>query len=433
MDVELQDGSTQRLRIGFEKLYLNPLVALMLIMGTVSLALALYNLVGTAAALAVLALVLTLPSLLFFIESEGLKGGPNDYPTHIRIIQGIIDGTGDVPPHFLYHVSAIGLVKLLPQLNFKDVTLLLLIAANILTCVGIYAIFRLLIGNRPDTNWKWTLIYLAIPLILFIGPINFITPVNLTSAYIFPNPPHNPTHMFMKPFAVGLFACLIALFRSVPKRWLLIIGIAVLTILATLAKPSFTLPLVPVMGLMLLGSFVHPLPFKRWELVAGVLLPAVIVLGWQYLFTYGPQQGNLYGETSSLKFAPLDLFLVYWGVPPTDIIAEIIISLVFPIFVYAAYWRRAWQDLTLNVAWLVFFAGEAMAFLLIESPHYGHGNMVWGGRIAALVLFVVSIAFFWGQNRHMLDKDKGFPRDVRFYGGLMLLALHILPNLRLLF
>ena len=155
------------------------------------------------------------------------------------------------------------------------------------------------------------------------------------------------------------------------------------------------------------------------------------MLGWQYLFTYGPQQANLYGEAAGIKFSPLELYLVYWEVPAANLIPELIISLIFPIVVYVMY-RRAWQDFVLNLAWLIFIAGQAMAFLLIESPHFGHGNMVWSGRITALVLFVVSIAFFLRQNKDLLDKDKGFPRDGRFYLGMLLLAIQIIPTLNLL-
>ncbi len=69
-----------------------------------------------------------------------------------------------------------------------------------------------------------------------------------------------------------------------------------------------------------------------------------------------------------------------------------------------------------------------MAYVLIESPNFDHGNMVWSGRITSLVLFAVSIAFFLCQNRDPLNKYVSFPRDWRFYLSVILLVLHIAPN-----
>jgi hypothetical protein len=428
MLVELQDGSTQELRIGFEKLFLNPIIGLLFIIGLVALTLSLYNLFGTWVAVAALIFALTVPTLLFHVISEGLKVGLNDYSSHIHIAEGIMDGSRSVPPHFLYHAAAIGWVDLFPGSTLKDATLVLMLAANILTGIGIYAIFRLMIGKRPDINWKWTLIYLAIPLLLFIGPIDFKTPI-LISARIYPNPIHSPTFIFLKPFVVGLFACFIALCRGVSKRWLLVAGMAALTILGSLAKPAYTLPLVPVIGLLLAASFVRPIPIKRWELIAGILLPAVLVLGWQYLFTYGPQQSNLYGTQASIKFMPLELYLGQWQIPAINLVTDFIISLLFPLFIYVVY-RQARRDIALNIAWLIFIVGQALGYLFIEVPKLDNGNMVWSGRITSLVLFVVAVAFFLRQNRDLLDK--GFPRDGRFYLGMLLLAIHIIPTLNLL-
>jgi hypothetical protein len=48
------------------------------------------------------------------------------------------------------------------------------------------------------------------------------------------------------------------------------------------------------------------------------------------------------------------------------------------------------------------------------------------------VLFVVAVAFFLWRNRELLDKDKGFPRDWRFYLGSLVLVLQIIPTLTLL-
>jgi hypothetical protein len=428
MQVELLDGSKKSLQIPVQKLYQDPLIALLLLTGVVSLALSAYNFLGTPVALAILTVALTLPTLLYFVVSDGLKLDANDYAGHLRLIQAILDGSGKLLPHFLYQITTLGLVSIFPQISLKDATLLVLLGTNILTCIGIYLIFRLLIEARPNTNWKWTLVYLAIPLILFIGPINFNEPFSILSAYVYPNPPHSPTQIFLKPFAVMLFAGFIALSGTIHKRWLLIVGMAILTIAAAFAKPSYTLPFMLAVGLVFVWSFVRPLPIKRWELIAAVLLPAFLILVWQYLFTYARQEANLYGEAGAIKFAPFALYVEYWKVPAAALIPQFLISLVFPIAVYGMYWRQAWRDLSLNTAWLTFFAGQAMAYVLIESPNFDHGNMVWSGRITSLVLFAVSIAFFLCQNREALNKHVGFPRDWRFYLGAALLILHIAPN-----
>ncbi len=427
---ELPDGSVKEIRIWVQQLYQQPLVLALEIVALIALALMVYNLIGVPGTLIMLAIVFTWPSMNYFVYSTLTQF--TDYIGHINITRGIIDGSRSLPPHFLYHVLTIGLINLFPGLRLDDANFLILVASNIATCLLVYTLLRVVVGTRADTNWKWTLFYLAVPLILFVGPINFDAPFVLLSAYVYPNTPHNPTVNFLRPFALGIILCLILLLNRITnRRGVVVAAMAVLTILATLAKPSFTLPLLPAACLIVAFTFLRPLLLKRWEIVAGIIIPAVLVLGWQYLITYGPEQAKLYAsdEKAGLVLAPFDLYVTYWEIPAEQLLPQFLVSLLFPMVVYVIYFREALKDIALNIAWLVFLGGQSMAYLFIEVPARRDGNMTWSGRITLFILFVVTLAFFIRQNKVLFEKGAFILRDWRFLLGTLLLVLHILPNL----
>jgi hypothetical protein len=426
--VEFQDGTVQEFILRVQRLYRERWLPALLIIGTITLTLAVYFLVNAPAAIAVFTILLTWSTLNFYVYNPGPVFA--DFPGHNRIIQGVLDGTRPIPPHFVYHVLNMGLVRTVPTLPLPAANFIVMMAANVFTALAVYALLRSRGNHAPETSWKWSLLYLAIPLLLYIGPINFDKPFTMLSAYVYPNTSYNPTVSVLKPFAIAAFTALVALLQpGTTRRRVIVAGMAVLIVFATLTKPSYTMPLLAVSGLVFAYSLIRPLPIKRWELIVGVMIPAVLVLGWQYLFTYGPQQSNLYNsdEKAQILFAPFDLYLVYWEVAAQDIPIHLIVSVIFPVGVYLLYFNSARRDISLNIAWLVFLAGQALAYIFVEAPGYASGNMTWSGRIALFVLFVVTLEFLIRQNRSALDQGRnGF--HPRLYAGLLLLALHIAPN-----
>ena len=189
----------------------------------------------------------------------------------------------------------------------------------------------------------------------------------------------------------------------------------------------------PALMLLLAYQFVRPLRLNRFLIIAGILIPAVAVLGWQYLRVYGPgAPATLYNPTqaASIGLSPLELYVTWWRYSIPELAAGFALSIIFPAVVYLAYFKAAWRNLALNMAWLVFLIGQSFAYLFIEITYQSSGNMTWGGRITLFVLFVVSLGFLLRQNAASLLSGKGLPRDPRFYLCLGVYVLHLLPYLQ---
>jgi hypothetical protein len=189
----------------------------------------------------------------------------------------------------------------------------------------------------------------------------------------------------------------------------------------------------PALGLVLAYRFLRGSRQGQWLIVGSVFIPAALVLGWQYWFTYSPQAQAGYstfgGEPARIAFAPLELLLVWWRMSAADIIPQILLSVAFPVVVYVAYFPQARRSLILNLAWLTFLIGEAYGLLLVERPNTPSANMLWSGKIGLFVLFVITLVFFVRQNKGILFDGGKLRLDPRFLMCGAVYLLHLLPNL----
>jgi hypothetical protein len=249
--------------------------------------------------------------------------------------------------------------------------------------------------------------------LMMTAPITWFTPRLNPSGLTLPiytSSYYSPTLDLMRPFAVLVFLALLRLWAGRPRRWLWwTAGLALFTVLATLAKPSYTTAILPAAVLVMAYSFVRAFPTNRALLIGSFVLPAVLVLGWQYLHLYGsaPQPGSyeamVYGTAQpKLVFSPFELYLVWWKMPWIQIILEFLLSIAFPAAVYLMYWPESRRSFALNLAWLAFGAGAGIAYLFIEVPMQGNANVVWGAQVTLFVLFAASAGFLLRQNRETI-------------------------------
>ena len=427
--IEFQDDTSRDYTLPVERLYKQPLVPALLAGVIFSLAGAAYLLWGVPGLLVVLTVVVFAPMLRIQLNLA------SDYEAHTMFATLGMENFANLPPHFLYHGVVIALHRLIPALNLEKAGFVLMVTAYIATGLITYALLRWATGTQPGERRLLLICGVVSFALMLIGPISFISdqynPGDLTSLFK-PNVYHNPTFILLKPFAIGLFYCLLrVLAQPEGTNWRIILVMATLTILATLAKPSYTTALAPAVGLLFAFSFIKPLPLNRNALLFGILIPAAIMLGWQYLFLYGPQsQSNVYGEPARVVFSPLQLFVVGWKIPRVWLPLEFVLSILFPLAVYLVYFRNAYRELGLNLAWLTFLGGAAIAYLFVELPNLGHGNMIWGAQISLFVLFVVSTAYLLRYNRLILRGEKAW--DWRFALCIVIFAVHLVNQLLVL-
>jgi hypothetical protein len=235
---------------------------------------------------------------------------------------------------------------------------------------------------------------------------------------------HNPTIALLRPLAMLLLASAAAQLES-PRSRSLATGVALATLAsaAALAKPSFSVALLPALAvavaLLPTGS---RLPSARLLLLA-VALPSAAALGFEY------GDGFRAGGDSGLRLAPFEAFRAG---SPGSLPLKLLLSALFPLGALLCSPRRALADPALRLAWLCAAAGLAIALLLAETgPRAAHGNFVWSAQIGLFVLFAESARWVFARD----TRDLGRRRRALCAGllalhalcGLVWLAIHWLP------
>jgi hypothetical protein len=357
-----------------------------------------------------------------FISSTGFQG-------HIKFAQRLYE-TGRIPvPHFLFHAltAALFATHLVPSLLFAG--RFVVVGCYVLIAQVTYALF-------------WTVFRdsrIGRPSILFLAGLATLLaePITQSRAYamgfLWPEPYEIPTSTVLKPFALASFACTAwYLFRRCRIDLRLVILFAFATLAGSLSKPSFIICLLPASAFLLIYRLGRGLPVSLTALLAGLYLPAAIILGWQFYKTYsGYATNDMYHD--SLMWAPFK-FMVAWATGQftagwaAGLLSKFFLSIVFPLVVTVLYWKQAYHDPALQLAWLCFLFGAFYTYMIVEKVNWAAGNMVWSGYITLFTLFAASM-IFW------LRQIGGVPPRDWFRGRALIcgvaITLHVLSGARI--
>jgi len=423
------DDSSREFRLPVQRLYETPLNALLLLSLGLLVSVAAYRWLGAPAVAFFLTIVLLWP----LMRVEVNQG--SDMIDHLFFAQSAWDAQNfaRLPPHFLYHILLIGLQQLFPVLNVENAGFIV-----IMTCYGVsslvtYYLVRWRVGEPSPPSRRNLLFAVAAISLLFVNAITLDSSSGsiLRDGFINPNPYHSPTMIVMRPFALLLFGGIIWVMDS-PEQVKIkhSIGLGIGTILGTLAKPSYTVALLPALMVVLVYRFIRRRRMGSDYRLALVFIAAVLVLIWQYRYLYDTQSASTFasGYTSGvpqIAFSPFELLTVWWGVPWAWIIPQLLLSIAFPLAVYAAYFRQAQADLALNLAWLSLVVGVFITYLLVEIPGQSNGNLTWSRQIALLILFTVSAGFLLRQPL----RGSRWRDNWRFIACSLIFLAHVLNGL----
>jgi hypothetical protein len=261
------------------------------------------------------------------------------------------------------------------------------VLSSVASALALYFWYGML-PNRPS---PWLRAFCAVSLIV-VAPV--ILPSLLDGAYYFGYIGlanyHNPTVHMLRPFALLLFILAMeALARARHSGWITALS-AVVMALATFLKPSYTVTLLPALGLLALFWLYRRRPVDWRFLILGLGLPAALVLASQYWYTYAA------GEADSaivwMPFAAAGSMSGYLAL-------KFLLSILFPLSVALISFRSMRRDPAMALAWLSFAAGAAQYYLLAESgSRLQHGNFLWGAQISLFILFAACTRFLLGQN-----------------------------------
>lgn len=324
--------------------------------------------------------VLVLAPIVFRLAGTG-----NDYIGHRNLAVEFKNHLALYHPHFLLQALVVAVDFVLPgdMERAVVVTVLLAYAATAAT------VFRVVLRHTSSTA-----VALALTLALLLASsAAFLFPLDrhLYYGYVPANVFHSPTMVILKPLALVSFGYATAALwpkeGKNPRTW---IACALLTLACALAKPSYTVCILPVLAIVAAKRMVFRSQIDWRLVILGFLLPATAILVLQYNRTFGDDQiADTIPGAKHILFAPLAVMKLR----SSWLAVKLLLSLLFPLSVLAINFRRAKENSALMLAWVLFAVGAGIAYLLAESgPRMPHGNMLWSAQIAIFILFVQSAA-----------------------------------------
>lgn len=295
-------------------------------------------------------------------------------------------------PHVLYHVVLVVIKNTANIEDSRTISVFLAALFRALLGVGLFVAIKYSIPKRLPN----TLVAVITILLLWISPIYFWYNPPTFIGYINSLPYHNPTQNLMLVFVIP--ASLIALrailpqpFKSLNRRIFFVLFSLLIILSLSLSKPSYSIALLPALGLLVLYRSLRRLPVDWALLIVGIGAPVAFMLAVQYVVTYTET------ERFAIAVGWLEFFR-YRELEDSVVFARLALSVVFPVVVYALHCKAAWKDSYLNLAWLVFGVSLIWSYLLYEQgDRIGDGNFVWSAYAALFVLMFSTVLFLIKQ------------------------------------
>ncbi len=233
-----------------------------------------------------------------------------------------------------------------------------------------------------------------------------------------PNPWHNATYMAARPFMILAFIYGVKLLSGYEdgkvKRSDYII-FAIVMLLSTMAKPSYTIVHMGAFGLATIYRLVKAkgATFKSTLVLACAYIPTIVDLLYQYS---GVFSGT--ATTGEEKGIGISLFRV-WSIYSDNIPLSIFLAGAFPICVLAFNFKILKTNAYYRFAWQVYATGLVMYALLYEKgPRDAHGNFGWGYICGLFIVFMVSIMVLLKNTLRKIARE-----EVLRIKGLIIIAL----------
>lgn len=361
----------------------------------------------TPVALAIVAVSIAAPILIRL----SAPGAHSDIPAHAALAAQMVE-SGDWLSYTLWYpliyISSSGSAD--PVL-LRELSVFFLLVSVIAKTLLVYYVGWACTRRRSAAAAIAVLMLVAMPL------LNPWRPHAIYLGQVTPNVWHNSTQIFALPFSLAAFVAGVALLRVPTKSRALLFGILIFT--STLAKPNYTLALLPVLGIILLWTMRSAMirPITQLAVICLAFLPTTLLLAYQYLLVFGSEGFR----QTDLVFAPL----VVWKTFSANVPISIGLSIAGPLAVLLAVPRKWLRDRAMVLAWLVLAVSVLQVALLAERFKDGRisldGNFFWGSYSAIFMLFVVSAI---SLARAFFDGPTSGGRRAALFAAFIVLALH---------
>ncbi len=209
-----------------------------------------------------------------------------------------------------------------------------------------------------------------------------------------PNPIWNATYLATRPFTIVCFFEAAKVLKSYQKEftWKGCVPFAVSLFLMTITKPSYTMVLVPLMGILLLVDLVRSKgrSFKNAFCLCVTMIPTGLDLLYQF---FGVFTGtNVKGEETGIG---IDFGLV-WSNFTKSIPLSIVMGMALTLGVLALNlvfnFKTVREKFVYRFAWYNYLVGMAMFLLLYEKGfRMEHANFSWGYMHGMFFVFFLTL------------------------------------------
>ena len=209
-----------------------------------------------------------------------------------------------------------------------------------------------------------------------------------------PNPIWNATYLATRPFTIVCFFEAAKVLKSYQKdfTWKGCVPFAVSLFLMTITKPSYTMVLVPLMGIMLLVDLVRSKgkSFKNAFFLCVTMIPTGLDLLYQF---FGVFTGtNVKGEETGIGIA----FGLVWNNFTKSIPLSIVMGMALTLGVLALNlvfnYKMMREKFTYRFAWYNYLVGMGMFLIFYEKGfRMEHANFSWGYMHGMFFVFFMTL------------------------------------------
>lgn len=310
-------------------------------------------------------------------------------------------------PYSLLHQSVIFLSDLIRILggnaseNNSNTALMIIIV------LCSFFITALLIRDYLEANYNKNLILLSLASLSLLIVSMIIIPGVGKYNYLgvgSPNPWHNPTYIFSKPFCIFVFLFSIRLIKKDNLNYKSHLYFVMAILLGVWAKPSFFISFLPTIALVFTYLYLKKkISFNYYVKVGFLFSLSLIPIFIINQFVYHAEKSS-----DSIIFVIGDV----WSHYTSSIILSIILSCAFPLYIVVR--RNIKMSLEMKVALINFVFSTLVFFFLAEDgKRMYHLNFGW------TYYYGLFFMFLFGIKELLLNRD---------FLGWLIYALHVLSG-----
>jgi hypothetical protein len=223
--------------------------------------------------------------------------------------------------------------------------------------------------------------------------LHLVTPIFLpilnTTIYFgqgSPNIWHSPTFIVTKPFILTIILLVITLLKDLKNKasFRNVVLAGILLMISVFFKPNFAIAFIPALGIYIL--FKHRSEFKAYFLSFILVLPAILLLGYQFISTYFLSENNLGGTGDQIIFT----FFGAWKVHSPCIPFSVLRGIIFPVSVLFIRWKEARRSSYILFSWILYFVAFLEVSFLAERNSFNAFNFSNGYNFSLISLYTFS-------------------------------------------